>query len=107
MIEVTYYREHNRLTIQGHALSDEYGKDLVCAACSTMAVTLGANIEYLESKGYVTQATAMLDPGKAELSCTPVNRYRDSVKQMFMAICVGFEILANQYPDYISYEIHG
>lgn len=107
MIEVTYYRNHNRVTIQGHALSNEYGKDLVCAACSTLAVTLAANIRYLESKGYVTEAVSRLDPGEAELSCAPATRYRDSVRQMFMAVCVGFEVLADQYPDYIRYEIHG
>ena len=43
MIEVTYYREHNRLVVTGHAQSNEYGKDLICASASILALTLGAN----------------------------------------------------------------
>ena len=107
MIEVTYYREHNRLTVTGHARSDEYGKDLVCAAVSALALTLGANVGYLSAKDYVTAHTVRLEPGDAEISCNPRTRYRDSVKQVFMSVCVGFEILADKYPSYISYTVRG
>lgn len=107
MIEVIYYREHNRLTVQGHAVSDVYGKDLVCAAASALAMTLEANVGNMAAKNYVTAYTVRLDPGDAEISCNPRTRYRDSVKQVFMSVCVGFEILASKYPDYISYTVRG
>ena len=107
MIEVIYYREHNRLVVTGHARSDEYGKDLVCAAASALALTLGANVGHMAAKDYVTGYTVRLDPGDAEISCNPRTRYRESVKQVFMSICVGFEILADQYKDYISYSVRG
>lgn len=107
MIEVIYYREHNRVTITGHAHSDEYGKDLVCAAVSALALTMGANVGNLAANNYVTAYTARLDPGDAEISCNPRTRYRKSVKQVFMSVCVGFEILADKYPDYISYTVRG
>ena len=107
MIEVIYYREHNRVTITGHANSDEYGKDLVCAGVSALALTMAANVGNMAAKDYVTAYTTRLDPGDAEISCNPRTRYRDSVKQVFMSVCVGFEILADQYPDYISYSVRG
>ena len=44
MIEVTYYREHNRLTVKGHARSAEPGRDLICAACSILALTMAASL---------------------------------------------------------------
>lgn len=107
MIDVIYYREHNRVTVNGHAKSDEYGKDLVCAAVSALTLTTAANVENLAAKNYVTAHTVKLDPGDAEISCIPRTRYRDSVKQIFMSVCAGFEVLANQYPDYIQYTVRG
>ena len=107
MIEVTYYREHNRLTVTGHACSNEYGKDLVCAAASALALTMAANVGQMASKGYVLDPVTELEEGHAEISCNPRTRYRDSVKQVFMSVCVGFEILASQWPKYISYCVRG
>lgn len=107
MIEVIYYREHNRLTVKGHAQSNEYGKDLVCAGVSALALTMAANVGNMAAKGYVKDPVTRLEPGDAEISCNPRTRYRESVRQVFMSVCVGFEILADQYPDYISYSVRG
>ena len=107
MIEVIYYREHNRLTVKGHAQSNEYGKDLVCAGVSALALTMAANVGNMAAKGYVKDPVNRLEPGDAEISCNPRTRYRESVRQVFMSVCVGFEILADQYPDYISYSVRG
>lgn len=107
MIEVTYYREHNRLTVTGHARSDEYGKDLICAAVSALALTMAANVGNMASKGYVNEPVTKLEEGNAEISCKARTRYRDSVRQVFMSVCVGFEILADQWPQYISYSVRG
>lgn len=107
MIEVIYYREHNRVTITGHAHSEEYGKDLICAAVSALALTLSANVGNMADKGYVREPVTRLDAGDAEICCKPKTIFRDSVRQVFMSICVGFEILADRYPEYISYSVRG
>ena len=107
MIEVVYYREHNRLTITGHAHSDEYGKDLICAAVSALALTLSANVGNMAAKDYVREPVTRLDPGDAEISCKARTRFRQSVRQVFMSVCVGFEIMADRYPEYISYSVRG
>lgn len=107
MIRVIYYRSYNRLTIEGHAHSGEPGQDLVCAACSALAYTLAANVGRLESQGQVRDVIVQLEPGNAEISCRPKNKYTDIVACIMEAICVGFEILAADNHEYISYEIHG
>lgn len=107
MIEVIYYREHNRLTVTGHARSDEYGKDLICASASVLALTLGANVGHMEDSGCVTETIVKIEEGNAEISCRPKARYRESVRQTFMSVCVGFEILASKWPEYISYSVRG
>jgi uncharacterized protein YsxB (DUF464 family) len=108
MIEVTYYRNHNRLTVKGHALSDVPGRDLVCASCSALAYTLAANVGHMEDKGYVRDVTVKLEPGDCEIGCRPRGMSKAAhVRQIMEAVCMGFEMLAVSHPQYISYEIHG
>lgn len=42
MITVNVFKEHSKykkVTILGHAMYDEYGKDIVCSACSSIVTT--------------------------------------------------------------------
>ena len=58
----TYNRNGRReIIIEGHANHSEYGKDIVCAAISTLAYTLvgalknaGQGVEYTDKPGYFT-----------------------------------------------------
>ncbi|MBR2997717.1 MAG: ribosomal-processing cysteine protease Prp [Bacilli bacterium] len=61
MIKVEVKKENNKyrkVTILGHALYDDYGKDIVCSACSSIVTTTvngilsinKDNISYLVSK---------------------------------------------------------
>ncbi len=106
MIQATYYRKYARLTVQGHAHSAEPGQDLVCAACSALVYTLAANVGNLENLGKVRDVTVKLEPGDAEVCCTPKHKFAATVELIFQAICVGFEILAADNSQYIQFEIH-
>ena len=104
MINVTYYRQYNRVVIHGHAGSGPEGHDLVCASVSALALTLAGNVSYMEAQEAVHGVIVKLEEGNAEIQFTPYRRYRDSVEQVFRSICVGFELLATKYPGNISYE---
>ena len=105
MIQATYYRSYNRLTVTGHARSAEPGKDLVCASASILAYTLAANVANMADNGQVRQPVIKTDKGDAEISCNPRHNLKASVTLVFDTVCVGFELLAQDYPEYISYEI--
>ena len=107
MIRVTYYRQYNRVTVEGHAGSGPKGHDLVCASASALALTLAGNVSYMEAQEAVRNVIIKLDDGNAEIQCTAYRRYKDSVEQIYRAICVGFELLATKYPENISYEVRG
>ena len=107
MINVTYHRLYNRVTIEGHAGSGPEGHDLVCASVSALALTLAGNVAYMGAQEAVWEVITKLDEGNAEIQCTPYRRYKDSVAQIFRAVCVGFELLATKYPENISYEVVG
>ena len=106
MIKAIYYRQYNRLTIEGHAHSDEPGRDLVCAGASTLAYTLAANVANLSDNGIVRDVTVKLEPGDTEIACK-TRSSKALVGRIFESVCVGFEILATNYPQYIRYEIRG
>lgn len=107
MIQVTYYRQYNRVTVEGHAGSGPKGHDLVCAAVSALALTLAGNVSYMQAQDAVYDVIIKLKEGDAEIQCSPYRRYKDSVAQIYRAICVGFELLATKYPDNILYEVRG
>ena len=107
MIRVIYYRKYNRVTVEGHAGSGPQGHDLVCSAVSALALTMAGNVSYMEAQEAVWDVIAQLAEGSAEIQCTAYRRYKDSVGQIFRAICVGFELLATKYPKNISYDVRG
>ena len=107
MIHAVYYKKYHRVTVKGHAHSAEKGHDLVCAAASMLVSTLAANVAQLHTKGIVQKKTIILDDGCAEVSCTASNKYKYTVEMIYLGICVGFELLSQRYPEYVTYEIRG
>ena len=105
MIHVIYYRKYNRVTIEGHAGSGPDGHDLVCAAVSALALTLAGNVSYMAAQEAVHGVITKLEEGNAEIQCTAYRRYKDSVEQIYRAICVGFELLSTKYPENILYDV--
>jgi len=105
MIRIVYHRAYRRVTVDGHAQSGEDGHDLVCAAVSALAYTLGASIVNMEAAGQVRDAVTRFDGGHAELACRAPHRMRATVTLVFDTVCVGFELLAGKYPQNVAYEI--
>ena len=105
MINVVYHRKYHRVTIKGHAYSGEAGHDLICSACSVLAYTLAANVANMEQYGQVRNMLTDLKKGDAEICCKPNSRFESVITMIFDSICVGFELLANDYPENIKYEI--
>lgn len=80
-----------RMSLRGHANSADYGQDLVCAAASALAMTLGENLKQME------QPEICLQSGDTELSCVSTLE----AEQVFDCIWKGFQLLAEIYPDHI------
>lgn len=105
MIKIIYHRDKNRVSIEGHAESGEKGHDLVCASVSILAYTLSS---FVMNAGAAKQADNIktdLGEGEALISCEVPPKYKDAITLVFDAICAGFELLAMDYPDNVSYEM--
>lgn len=105
MIQAIYYRKFHRLTVTGHAGAAEPGHDLVCASASMLAYTLAANVANMADNGQVRQPIIKNEVGDTEISCVPRHNLKASVTLVFDAVCVGFELLAHDYPEFVEYEI--
>lgn len=107
MIRVTYWRNLHRVVVDGHANSGEYGKDLVCAAASALALTLAENVRILEKNGQVRNTVTVLKDGRAEIACEPYRRCKSVTTLILDSVCAGYDVLSREYPDYILFEISG
>ena len=103
MIQVTYDREKLRLVIRGHAGSGPKGHDLVCAAVSALAMTLGANVADLAMDGIVRRQVLQLESGNCFVSCVPCGNKKPVVQLIYDAVCAGFQLLETLYPENIRY----
>ena len=107
MIKVIYHRDLNRVSVEGHARSGEIGHDLVCASATILVYTLAAFVKNMKEAGQTKYPTIEIKNGQALIVCNAPRRYQNSVTLAFDTICAGFELLAHDYPDNISYEIMG
>ena len=105
MIKAVYERNRHRLTVEGHAYSGEAGHDLVCASASILAYTLAANMDHLAEFGAVTEPHSEFENGHAVIECSAVDAYQNTVTIVFDAVCAGFELLSENYPDNISFTV--
>ena len=107
MVKVKYHRFYNILTVEGHAGSAPKGEDLVCSAASILVHTLRANVENMEKAGIIAKPETEIRDGYAKIKCRAVRGNENTVAAVYQAVCVGFEILADKFPDYISFKILG
>lgn len=105
MITVVYERSENKLTVKGHAHSGEQGHDLICSSASILAYTLASFVKNSYKARQTKKPVLKLEPGDAEVSCHPRPRFQLAIMLVFDAICAGYELLARNYPDNISYTI--
>ena len=88
-----------RLTVHGHAKSDEKGKDLVCCAVTTLVGTLFASLEENE----ITYDSELDEvAGYADLTVEVGVDQMPTVYIMYMTIMIGLIQVADEYPEYVS-----
>lgn len=107
MITVVYHRDRNRVEVKGHANSGEMGHDLICASATILVHTLATLAKNMEIAGHIKYPTVEISEGHALISCNVPRKYKSTVTFAIDAICGGYDFLAQNYPEYISYQIRG
>ena len=81
MVQVRYNPDVPSLRVSGHAGAGKYGEDLVCAAVSILAHTLGEWVP-----GRIFAGEAMFGGGQ---------------KEVYEILWKGFLVLESLYPEYV------
>ena len=112
MVKAEFFanKESGSITMKltGHAGADEHGKDIVCAAASILAYTVAQALQFqYEDDGLKKKPHIKLEPGDTVIVAKPKpERYEEALHTFFVAQ-VGYSLLANTYPQYVSLSSFG
>ena len=82
------------ISVKGHANYAEHGKDIVCAAVSTLIQTLIASIEDLTDD----KIQYVIQPGTVDIKHGNLSERGQLLIDSFF---VGVRMIENEYPDYV------
>lgn len=104
MIDVLYDRRKPAVTIEGHSRYAPRGEDLVCAAVTILAHTLADNVRQLLRR-FGGDGVTDVDDGNGTIWFTP-DRAADKEEacMVFDAVCAGYRLLSERFPEYVQYE---
>ena len=106
MINITFKPKTLELSVNGHAGYGKKGKDIVCSAISTLFYTLGETLN--QSREMLKKEPIFKDEdGKGVLSCVPKKEYRGDIALTYRTILIGMELVANNYPDNVTFAVEG
>jgi uncharacterized protein YsxB (DUF464 family) len=105
MIWINCDIRNRKISVKGHARSGEPGKDLVCSAVSILVHTMAHNLLVYEKAGACTDVYVRLEKGDAEFSFSIVKEQEDYVEISLTSVATGFFLLADDYPEFVTF--HG
>ena len=106
MINITFNPQNLELKVEGHAQHGKKGEDIVCAAISTLFYTLGEALN--QSEDMMTGPIVFDDnDGKGYIQCDPKEEYLGNVARTYWTILVGMELVANNYPNNVTFKVRG
>ena len=104
MIEIKFNPKELSLELSGHAGQAEKGKDIVCSAVSILFYTLCQAV--IDSREMLEEdAKVVIDDGNGFVSCKPKKPFLSAVQRTYWTVLTGFELLAEQYKEYISFDV--
>ena len=99
MTKIIYDRDELSLSMEGHALSNKYGEDIICAAESMLLMCLEKR---LMDFGESVITTERKSPGRVYLQALPDDESEQLCRESFDTIYAGCALLAQYEPDYVS-----
>lgn len=106
MIEIKFDPKNLELKVEGHAGQDVKGKDIICSAVSMLFYTLAESLVRSEDMMKKHPIITMED-GNGYIKCRPKKEYKRNISIMYWTVLNGLELLADEYPQYITFEVGG
>ena len=90
---------------KGHAGQANKGADIVCASVSTLLYLLATEVIRMDEEGLLMQKPVVrMLPGDVCINASPRAAERKRLEYLFATTGRMFQVLAQSYPDYVSYE---
>jgi uncharacterized protein YsxB (DUF464 family) len=106
MIQITFDPKNLELNMEGHAGADEKGKDIVCASASMLFYTLAQSL--IKAKDMLKKHPIIeWEDGKGHIKCRPLKEYSGNISLIYWTVLNGFELLAEEYSDFVSLKVDG
>ena len=106
MIHVIFYKKDDgtvHMDMQGHSTSAPKGENLICAAATTLAYTLGQSLQFLyENNRLMEKPSIQLVIGYAHISAKPKEMYFWDVLMTFWVVQSGIFCLYRNFPKEFS-----
>lgn len=101
-VSVNWTGDMVKASVSGHAGYAESGKDIVCSAVSILAFTLRRVFIGAVCDEMADSYEENVPLGTLEVQMRVYPKYKTLVKVKIEAVFTGFEILAENMPDYIK-----
>ena len=75
----------------------------MCAAVTMLVRTFAENAKIMDRAGIASGVQIELDDGSAHVLCRPAKKYRAVAKAVLQAVCIGFELLEQEYPEHVRF----
>ena len=96
------------LKVEGHAGQNEKGKDIVCSAASILTYTIAEYLELIHKRGgFQKKPRIQIKDGDALIVAKPTEEYMGEVLNAFFVAEVGYNLLAQNYPQYVELKMLG
>lgn len=107
MIQVKFSKSENGksiiLEVKGHAGQAPIGQDIVCSSASILAYTVAQAVLNMSEQGKLKKKpTIRLESGDAVIVCKPNRDTFNEALQIFSFAEVGYTLLGDKYPEYMS-----
>ena len=104
MIQITFKPKTMELMVNGHAGHGKKGKDIVCAAISTLFYTLGEAL-WQSSEMLHEEPLIKDEEGDGYIVCNPKEEYEGNIARTYWTILVGMQAMAEQYPKNVTFTV--
>lgn len=88
------------------SVRDHANDRLVCAAASTVGLTLANVLRIMEREGELRRAHFRATCGDMLLEVEPYEEYDEETLHCYYMAAVGFSMLAKKYPEEIRFDDH-
>lgn len=106
--EFSRHGESIVLKVTGHAGTAEPGKDLVCAAASTLAYTVAQVLQFMFEEGQLRKKPNIrMDEGDSIIVAKPKPEYYGEALHTFFVAQAGYHLLSHNYPQHVELKSFG